>query len=168
MDMKRTFIITMLLVLVSMTGWSQTSYFERFEKLQFVDYVKLQGDQLMRKNKLKGNIIDVRDVADKVNYVIAIAMQKPVFVKGYAKSKDDCMTTEVIEAHSSLDYLKKEYVKLLSEQDKHEFTGVYYKEKESDGYEYVIYEEEEREIDIVVISSTLSIDEISKLIKGIK
>ena len=166
--MKRTLIITLLFALVSMAGWSQTSYFEKFENMKFVDYVKLQGKQLTKKNQLNGNTIDVRDVADKVNYVIAISMQKPVFVKGYPKSKDDCMTTEVIEAHASLEYLKKEYVQLLREQDKDEFTGIYYKDKGNDEHEYVIYDEEDDELDIVVVLSVLNPDEVSKLIKSLK
>ena len=163
--MKRTFIITLFFALVSMAGWSQTSYFEKFENMKFVEYVKLQGKQLTKKNNFNGNTVDVRDVADKVNYVIAISMQKPVFVKGYPKSKDDGMTAEVVEAHASLKYLGKEYVQLLCEKHKHDFSGIYYKDKGSDGYEYVIYDEEEDEIDIVAISSSMKPEEIKQLLK---
>ena len=154
--------------MVSMAGWSQTSYFEKFENMKFVDYVKLQGKQLTKKNKFKDNVVDVRSVADKVNYVIVISMQKPVFVKGCPTSKNDCMPAEVVEAHNSLEYLKKEYVKLLCEQEKDEFTGIYYKDKKTDGYEYVIYGEEEDELDMVVISSVLTPDDLMKLIKGLE
>ena len=166
--MKRTFIITLFLAMVSMAGWSQASYFEKFENMKFVDYVKLQGKQLTKKNKFKYNVVDVRSVADKINYVIAISMQKPVFVKGYPTSKNDGMTAEVVEAHNSLEYLKKEYVKLMCEQDKDEFAGIYYKNMGNDGYEYVIYDEEEDEIDIVSISSVLTPDDLMKLLKGLK
>ncbi len=164
--MKRTIFISLLLALVSVAGWSQTSYFDKFENMHGVDYVRYKGDNLKKKIKYNDNVIDVRTIADKVNYVVAISMNKPVFVKGYPESHDDGMTTEVVEAHASLKYLKEEYVQLMRSQDKHEFVGIYYKDKATEGFEYVIYDEEKEELNIVVISSVLKPEEIAKMLKN--
>ena len=92
--MKRSFILSLALMLASLTTWAQ-SFFEKFENYDDVEYVYVSKSLIGLVDNVESSGVKLKGISEKIDNVIIIDMDKYVVVKGAPKNSENLQPASV-------------------------------------------------------------------------
>ena len=150
--MKRTYLITLLLTACSLVSYAQDNLFDKFSDMDGISSVYISKTLLSMMPDVEADGIDIGKIANKLESIQILSSEKPALI-------------ERLRKETAFIYPRNGYEELMRIKEDGELTTIYLKELKSGQKEFVLrIDEKEDEFTIIVITGSLTAEEIRNVI----
>lgn len=151
--MKRTFLITIMLMLCTAWSHAQQSFFEKYADMEGVSSVYISKTMLSMMPDMQVNEANIGKVASKLDNIQILSCEK----KGIA----DKLRKETAYINT-----RNGYEELMRVKDENEKITIYLKKNKNGKKEFVLMCDETNELTIILITGDLTLQEIQSIVKS--
>ena len=153
--MKRSFIITFLMIFCSTLSYGQSSLFDKFADMEGVTsvYISKSMISLFPQGNTNVNGINIGNIADRLDNIQILSADEKDIIAKLRKERSDINP-------------KNGYEELMSVQEDGEKTTFYFKDKKGKKKEFILLVDEKDEFTIISIVGDLTLKEIQGMIQN--
>ncbi|MBR1889727.1 MAG: DUF4252 domain-containing protein [Alloprevotella sp.] len=152
MNFRKTILsLLFILTLIPSVGRAQQALFDKWENQKGITTVYISRNLLRFMPKVDGDLKDFKKIASKIDQISILECEQ--------RSKLAALRTDAQKYYKSGGY---EVVMRINESD--EKTTIYQRKLKGGKMEYVLFEEESDEINIICVSGTITLDDIKGVI----
>lgn len=150
--MKRTYVITLILICFSIASYAQNSLFDKYADMNGVTSVYISKAMLNMIPNMKTNGVNISGVASKLDNIQIIHAERADII-ARLKGEQRHITPQ------------NGYEELMRVNDEGNKVTIYLKTEKNGKKEFILFNDQDKELTIILIRGNVTLNEIQNIVK---